>query len=79
MVRTFQLTKALSRLSVIENMRLGAQSQSGEGFVRPLFPAPWRRKEQEITERADELLERFKLTRMRDAFAASCPAASASC
>src|SRR5262245_45883295 len=34
MVRTFQLTKALSRLSVIENMRLGAQRQRGENFVR---------------------------------------------
>src|SRR3954465_8310739 len=32
MVRTFQLTKALSRLSVIENMRLGATSQAGESF-----------------------------------------------
>jgi neutral amino acid transport system ATP-binding protein len=30
MVRTFQVAKALSRLSVMENMLLGAQSQSGE-------------------------------------------------
>ena len=69
MVRTFQLTKALSRLSVIENMRLGAQRQRGENFVRALIPALWRNQEQEITERADELLERFRLTRLRDDYA----------
>ena len=32
MVRTFQLTKALSRLTVIENMRLGATQQRGESI-----------------------------------------------
>ncbi|HKE52790.1 MAG TPA: ABC transporter ATP-binding protein [Actinomycetes bacterium] len=69
MVRTFQLTKALSRLSVIENMRLGAQRQRGENFVRALIPVLWRNQELEITERADELLERFKLTRLRDDYA----------
>ena len=30
MVRTFQLTKVLTRLTVIENMRLGATGQRGE-------------------------------------------------
>ena len=34
MVRTFQLTKALTRLSVIENMKLGATDQRGEGVFR---------------------------------------------
>ncbi len=33
MVRTFQLTKVLSRLKVIENMRLGATGQRGEKFL----------------------------------------------
>ena len=32
MVRTFQLTKSLARLTVIENMRLGATGQTGERF-----------------------------------------------
>ena len=32
MVRTFQLTKVLSKLTVLENMRLGATSQLGERF-----------------------------------------------
>ncbi len=70
MVRTFQLTKALSLLTVIDNMRLGAQDNPGEkffaAFVRPL----WANKEREITERADALLTRFKLDAKRDDYAA---------
>jgi neutral amino acid transport system ATP-binding protein len=69
MVRTFQLTKALSRLKVIENMRLGAVGQAGERFWRALVPPLWTSQEREITARADELLVRFKLDRMRDEFA----------
>ncbi len=69
MVRTFQLTKALSKLPVIENMRLGAQHQRGENFLQALLPGLWRTQEGEITERADELLERFKLDALRDDFA----------
>ena len=36
MVRTFQLTKALSKLTVIENMRLGATGQKGENVFAAL-------------------------------------------
>ncbi|MFI6177242.1 ABC transporter ATP-binding protein [Nonomuraea sp. NPDC051191] len=71
MVRTFQLTKALSRLTVMENMRLGAQQQKGETFWRALIPGMWRGQEDEITVRAEELLERFKLGAKRDDFAGS--------
>ena len=70
-VRTFQLTKSLSRLTVIENMKLGAMGQRGEGvlaaFVRPL----WRAQEREIEERAQNLLERFSMAHMRDEYAGS--------
>ncbi|MBF8190539.1 ABC transporter ATP-binding protein [Nonomuraea sp. K274] len=71
MVRTFQLTKALSRLTVLENMRLGAQRQKGENFWRALIPGVWRSQEDEITARAEELLARFKLDTKRDDFAGS--------
>jgi branched-chain amino acid transport system ATP-binding protein len=50
-------------------MRLGGTGQAGESFFRALFPFMWRRQEAEITERADALLERFKLSHMRDEFA----------
>jgi branched-chain amino acid transport system ATP-binding protein len=69
MVRTFQLTKALARLSVIDNMKLGAASQAGENFFRALWRAGWRQQEAEVTERAEELLARFNLAHMRDEFA----------
>ena len=42
MVRTFQLTKSLTRLSVIENMKLGATGQRGEQLVAGLLPSLWR-------------------------------------
>ncbi|AYY12892.1 ABC transporter ATP-binding protein [Actinobacteria bacterium YIM 96077] len=69
MVRTFQLTKALTRLPVIENMRLGTTGQLGERAWRAVFPWMWRRQEEAATERAEELLERFNLAQMRDEYA----------
>jgi branched-chain amino acid transport system ATP-binding protein len=69
MVRTFQLTKALSRLTVLENMKLGATNQTGERFFPSLLRRLWHNEEREIEARADELLARFSLTHMRDEFA----------
>ena len=68
-VRTFQLTKALTRMRVIDNMKLGAKGQAGENFFRALTRSSWREQERTIEERADALLERFNLTQMRDEFA----------
>ncbi len=69
MVRTFQLTKSLTRLPVIENMKLGVQEQRGEHFLTALVKPLWNHEEQSITKRADELLVRFKMDHMRDEFA----------
>ncbi|MCW2831830.1 MAG: transporter ATP-binding protein [Aeromicrobium sp.] len=71
MVRTFQLTKVLSKLTVIENMRLGATGQRGEKFFSAAFKALWGAQEAENTKRADNLLERFKLDAKREDFAGS--------
>jgi neutral amino acid transport system ATP-binding protein len=68
-VRTFQLTKALSRLTVLQNMLLGAQAQKGEGFFRSLIPGIWRSQERANTEKALDLLARFKLDAKKDDFA----------
>ena len=70
-VRTFQLTKALGLLTVLDNMKLGAKGQSGESLARALFPWFWRKEEQEIEARAIELLTRFKLDAKKDDYAAS--------
>ena len=69
MVRTFQLTKSLTKMSVIENMKLGATGQRGERWWNGLLPFTWRQQETEIEARADELLRRFKLDHMRDEYA----------
>jgi branched-chain amino acid transport system ATP-binding protein len=71
MVRTFQLTKSLNMLTVMENMRLGAQKQPGESLLRALFKPLWRKNEDSITTTASELLTRFKLDAKADDFAAS--------
>lgn len=70
-VRTFQLTKALSLLTVLDNMKLGAKGQSGESLARALFPWIWRKQEAEIEARAMDLLTRFKLDAKKDDYAAS--------
>ncbi|HLU64146.1 MAG TPA: ABC transporter ATP-binding protein [Protaetiibacter sp.] len=70
-VRTFQLTKSLGLLTVLENMKLGATRQKGERIWAGMLPFLWRRQEHEIEEKARELLARFKLDTKADDFAAS--------
>jgi neutral amino acid transport system ATP-binding protein len=71
LVRTFQLTKALGLLTVMENMKLGAKNQRGEKFWGSLIPALWRSQDAEFEDRAMVLLEKFKLDAKADDFAAS--------
>jgi neutral amino acid transport system ATP-binding protein len=71
LIRTFQLTKSLALLSVMENMKLGAKDQTGENIFRGLIPSIWRKQDQEIEEKALEILTRFKLDAKKDDYAAS--------
>ena len=68
MVRTFQLTKALSRLTLLDNMLLAAPAQRGEHFFGALIPA-WRSQEERNRAEARSLLEHFGLGAMSDRFA----------
>lgn len=70
-VRTFQLTKALGLLTVLENMKLGAKDQRGESLFSALIPSLWRKQDKEIEAKAMELLARFKLDTKKSDFAAS--------
>ncbi len=70
-VRTFQLTKALSLLSVLDNMKLGAKGQRGENMFVALLPWLWRKEEEAIEAKAVELLGRFKLDTKAEDYAAS--------
>ena len=68
MVRTFQLTKALARLSLLDNMLLAAPGQRGEHLGGALA-GRWRPQEARNRTEAEGLLERFGLAAMRDRFA----------
>ena len=71
MVRTFQLTKVLSKLTVIENMRVGATGQRGESLLARCSRRCGAPQEAANTEKADALLERFLLIKKREDFAGS--------
>jgi branched-chain amino acid transport system ATP-binding protein len=68
MVRTFQLTKVLAKMTVIDNMMLAAQGQSGESMWRALLNG-WRNQEREVEQRALQVLDEFNMTHMKDEFA----------
>jgi branched-chain amino acid transport system ATP-binding protein len=70
-IRTFQLTKALGLLTVMDNMLLGAKGQTGENMFRALLPFLWRNQEEENRAKALDLLTRFKLDTKKDDYAAS--------
>jgi len=70
MVRTFQITKALAAMPVIDNMLLAAPDQPGEHLQNVIFkPRSWRAREREAHQQAEELLDVFNLTRLRDHYA----------
>ena len=70
-VRTFQLTKALSLLTVLENMKLGSTKQKGENIFASVIPAIWRKQDADNEEKARGLLQRFKLDAKSEDYAAS--------
>ncbi|MCL8027547.1 ABC transporter ATP-binding protein [Nocardioides bruguierae] len=71
MIRTFQLTKSLNRMTVMDNMMLGAQDQSGERLWNSWLKPIWSKQEKEIEEKALNLLDRFKLLAKKDDYAGS--------
>jgi neutral amino acid transport system ATP-binding protein len=57
-IRTFQVARVLSRLSVLENMLLAAQHQTGENLLKVWFqPNKIRQQERENREKAMTILE----------------------
>lgn len=70
LVRTFQITKALTKMSVLDNMMLAAPEQPGEHFWSLWFrAAAVRRRERAVRERAMELLGLFQLERLAGEYA----------
>jgi neutral amino acid transport system ATP-binding protein len=70
MVRTFQITKALAAMPVIDNMMLGAADQPGEHLPTLLArPLAGRKREAEVRDQAMELLATFNLDKKADDYA----------
>ncbi len=70
MVRTFQITKALARMPVIDNMLLAGANQPGERLFNNLIRrGACKAREAEIHEQALELLEEFNLTKLQESYA----------
>ena len=70
MVRTFQITKALAAMPVIDNMMLAAPDQPGERLTNLLLrPRAARRREREVREQALALLDVYGLAGMADEYA----------
>ncbi len=81
MVRTFQITKALAAMPVIDNMMLAAPDQPGERFLNLIIrPGAVRAREKEVHEAGDGAARRLQpdQARRRTTRARS-RAASASC
>ena len=70
MVRTFQLTRSLARLTVMDNMLVAAKDNKGEGLWGAITGG-WHATEELNEVRADELLKRFGLDDMTDEYAGS--------
>jgi branched-chain amino acid transport system ATP-binding protein len=70
MVRTFQITRALAAMPVLDNMTLAATNQPGERFRNLLFrPGTVRQREREVRAQAMELLEVFDLAELATDYA----------
>lgn len=72
LARTFQLTRPLARMSVMENLCLAPGGQIGERAWAPLLAYPRvTAQEKEVRAKARGVLEFFELTRVADDFAGS--------
>ncbi len=69
MVRTFQIPKALSKMTVLENMKLAAPRQRGEHFFAALVRPSWHAQDREVEARAVELLDWIGLADKRTHYA----------
>jgi branched-chain amino acid transport system ATP-binding protein len=72
LTRTFQLSREFGRLTVLENLMLAAQQQSGESLLNCLFRSgAVRRDELRIYGRAMEVLDTTRLMQVKDEIASN--------
>jgi branched-chain amino acid transport system permease protein len=71
LVRTFQLSAEFGQLTVLENLLVAAPGQRGDSLLGALRGRPyWWTEEQELVERARELLARFRMSEKESEYAA---------
>jgi neutral amino acid transport system ATP-binding protein len=70
LTRTFQIPRIHMRLSVLDNVMLGAQHHVGEQLGTALFrPRAVRRREQELRVRAEQWISRLRLDHLQHEYA----------
>ncbi|NET39254.1 MAG: ABC transporter ATP-binding protein [Cyanothece sp. SIO1E1] len=70
LIRTFQVARVLARLSVMENMLLAAQHQTGENFWKAFFQLRQvAQEERQLKQRAYQILESVGLAHMAHEYA----------
>jgi len=66
MVRTFQVPQPFYKLTVLENVLLASRNHPGEYFRAPLAKSSWLRREEELVDRAFEILRLVGLAHLWD-------------
>nr|WP_267623035.1 ABC transporter ATP-binding protein [Halobium salinum] len=72
LVRTFQIARELEEMTVLENMMLGPQHQSGESLWRAVTPgvrSSVKRDEEKVLERVWEMLDFFDIAHLAEEYA----------
>jgi branched-chain amino acid transport system ATP-binding protein len=70
--RTFQITREFAQMTVLENLMIMPEHQSGEKIWNTWFRAPVvRKQEKEIRDKALEVLEFVELINLKDEYAGS--------
>ncbi len=71
LIRTFQTSSEFQRLTVLENLLVGAQGNPGETLLGALVRGrrSWRAYERELVARARQLLDRFQMSAKEDEWA----------
>ncbi len=65
-VRTFQIPRLFWKLTVLENLLVAVRDHEGEKLGNALLRERWRKKEEELVERAMEILELLELDHLWD-------------
>ena len=66
MARTFQVPQPFYKLTVLENVLLAARQHPGEAFTSPFTRLKWLKKEEELVEKAFEILKLVNLIHLWD-------------